>query len=181
MKKLLFFLPVAILLFSVSSCKKIVEQFFSPIDVNMPSFQLVIPPVPVVSPSEVSLGSYTVYFNLDSAIKANTRGVFGVSTISTIKVRQMNLEVLNADQQNNLANFETAGISLASNSNTSQANVAAFTFADVYAISASSQIDGAELKNYFAGNELSFTLTGKNRRPTQKALTILVKTTLSVK
>ncbi len=181
MKKLMFLLSLALTLVTISSCKKVVDQFFSPIDVNMPSFQLIIPPVPIVAASEVSLASYTIHFNLDSAIKANTRGIFGVSTISSIKVKQMNLELTNADQQNNFANFETARIGLLSNTSPSAADVAAFTFADAYATSASSQSDAAELKGYFTGHELTFNLTGKNRRPTQKALTVVVKTTLSVK
>ncbi len=134
--KNLFLSLATITLIGTSSCKKIdeiKERIFAPIDINLPEFQVAIPAILFVPPNEMSLGSFTSSFNLDSTVKANTGGAFGASAVSTMKVKQMTVTVSNPDQLNNLSNFESARFTFSSNTNTTPAELASFSFPDVYA------------------------------------------------
>lgn len=185
MKKTRIFLALAFIAYLASSCKKLQEikdQIFSPIDVNVPSFQFTVPAIPIVISGEASLGSISSRINLDSTIRANTGGVFGLSSVSSIKVKQMVINITNADAANNLANFESARVSLSSNTNTTQSEIATFSFPDTFSNSSTSaQTNNPDLISYFSGNELNYNLYGRARRITTKPLNFVVSVTLSVK
>lgn len=176
---------VAVVIISTTSCKKILElkeNLFSPIDINLPAFQVSVPVTPIVPPNEVNIGAFTTGFNLDSAIKANTAGVFGVSAISSIRINKMTLTVVNTDEQNNLSNFEAARLAIYSNTVAMPTDIATFSFPDAYTASSTyAPVGSPDLKQYFRGSEITYTLSGKGRRPTSKPLTITVNTSISVK
>ena len=94
------------------SCKKLVAAVFGGTDVNAPEVQVTIPTVFIVPPNEMSLGTYSFHFNLDSIVRANTGGIFGANVVNSIKVKQVVVNITNADQVNNLANFESARVTL---------------------------------------------------------------------
>lgn len=183
MKKILPTFVIAIgLVIGFGACNKVREALFPAIDVNLPAFQFSVPAIPVVLNNEAILGSFTVPFNLDSIVRANTGGAFGAGAVATVKVKQMVISVLNGDQNNNLANFESVRFTLASNTKTNAAELISITFPDVYAVSTTAtQNNSPELKDYLTGTQLSYTLYGKARRTTSKALTFNIAITLSAK
>jgi hypothetical protein len=183
MKKLLITVSVAlILIINVTSCKKIIEQVFPGLDVKVPEIQLTIPAIPFVPPNEISLGSYTAYFNLDSTIKANTGNVFGVGVVSSIKVKEVFVSLANADDLNNLSNFESARVTLSSNSRRDPTNVTTLNFPTSNTSSATfPQSDSPELLDYLKGTEITYNVYGKARRATLKPLNMTVSVTVRVK
>lgn len=175
MKKLFISTCVLLtLLFAFSSCKKI-AALFGGTDVNAPQINVTIPAVFFVTSNELSLGSYSFYFNLDSAVRANTGGVFGQNAVNSIKIKQVNINVTNADQVNNLANFEKIRITLQSNSNTTPVELFAITFPDVYASTYSfSPTNNPELLSYLKGSTITYNIYGNMRRITTKPLDVSV-------
>lgn len=164
------------------SCNKIKEAIFPSIDVELPAFQFTIPAIPLVLSNEASLGSFNVKFNLDSIIRANTAGAFGAGAVSTVKVTKMVITVSNGDAANNLANFESARFTFASNTKTTPVEIATFSFPDAFSTSYTAEpVNSPELKEYLSGTQLTYTLYGKARRTTSKPLNFNVAITLSAK
>ena len=171
----------AIVLLAAISCKKLVSELFQGMDVNVPAVQVTIPTVIAVTPNEVSLGSFSLHFNLDSIIKANTAGVFGVNSVSSIKVKQISITINNADPLNNLSNFETARITLQSNSDSNPAELFSITFPDSYASSfTSTTVNSPDLLPYLKSPDITYNIFGKMRRITTKPLNMTVAVTLRV-
>ena len=182
MKKItITFLSAIILLVALSSCKKLVSAIFQGLDVNVPEVQVTIPTVIAVTPNEIALGSFSFHFNLDSIIKANTAGVFGVNTVSSIKVKQINISITNADQLNNLANFESARITLQSNIDSNPAELFSVSFPDSYAsLFTATPANSPDLLPYLKGSDVTYNIYGKMRRITTKPLNMVVAITLRV-
>lgn len=180
MKKILFALfAVLIIIGGLSSCKKLAAAIFGGTNVVVPDVQVTIPAIVVVSPSELGLGSYSYYFNLDSAVRANTAGIFGAKAVSSIKIKQMTITITNADQLNNLSNFESARVTLQSDVNNTPVEIFSKTFADTYAESVTSTpTNNPELLSYLKGSQIVYNMFGKNRRITTKTLNITVSVIL---
>ena len=180
MKKLFIPVTAIIILFAgVSSCKKIVSTFFNGTDVTIPPVSVTVQTILAVSATEQSFGSYSQQINLDSIVRANTAGVFGANAVSTIKIKQVTISLSNADALNNLSNFESARVTLNSNSNPATADLFTVTFPDqntttfTFAPSTST-----ELLPYLKGNSITYTVYGKNRRITSKPLQMQVSVIL---
>ena len=180
MKKLFLSFSVAsILVFSMSSCEKVKDKVF-------PSFETsggtVLIEVPVVTntTTEQEIDATTMSLNIDSTIKANTDGKFSISNANSIKVRDITLTVLNGDEQNNISNFETAKLSISSNSNTTPAVIASANLADVNQPAVINGND-TEIKTYLQGSQITYKVSGKARRATTKELQLAVAVVLSVK
>lgn len=174
MKKILLTLSVLIILLAgFTACKKIIAAIFKGIDVSVPALQFTIPAIIGVAPGEIPLGSYPYKFNLDSIVRANTGGAFGAGAVSSIKIKQVFLDVTNADALNNLANFETARITIQSNTNNNPVEFFSVTFPDTFAASyTSSTPSNVELISYLRGTDIVYNIYGKNRRTTSKSLNI---------
>ena len=162
MKKIVILFIVTFIFFAaLPSCKKLIKAVFGGTDVNVPAFQVSIPAIPIVLSNEISVGSYSFYFNLDSSVRANSAGVFGASDVNSIKVKQVNISITNADQQNNLANFESARVTLQSNTNNNPAELLAIAFPDS---TASTYIyiptNSPELLSYLKGSTVANILGG---------------------
>jgi len=172
---------VTLMVASFSGCKKIIEKIFQGIDADVPAVAVTIPPIPVVFPFEVPLGSFPQQFNLDSTVKANTAGAFGADDVTSIKIKQIVFDLLNADSSNNISNFESARVTLSSNVNTDTVTIASITFPDIYASSYTyTPQNSPELKPYLNGSEMYFNVFGKIRKVTTKALNMSIKVTLRV-
>ncbi len=183
MKKLFVFATaVALIVIGTTSCNKVRDALFPGVDVKLPAFQFSVPAIPVVINSEASLGSFTLNFNLDSIIRANTNGVFGAGAVASVMVKEIAISVPNADQQNNLANFESVRLTLTSNAITSAAEIISINFPDTSTASyTATPTNNAELKEYIKDTQLTFSLYGKNRRVTTKSLTFNIMVTLTAK
>lgn len=182
MKKVLISVSLLIFVIAGMSCNKIKDAIFPSIDVNLPAFQIRVPAIPIVLSSEASLGSFTINFNLDSIIRANTAGAFGAGAVSTIKVKKMVISVSNGDAANNLANFESARFTFSSNTKTTPAELVSITLTDTFTTSYTAEpTSSPELKEYLTGTQLTYSLFGKARRTTSKPLNFSVAITLSAK
>jgi hypothetical protein len=182
MKKLLVPGVIAcLLLIQISSCKKIIETVFQGMDVNVPEVQITIPSVIAVTPNEIALGSFSYQLNLDSIIKANTAGVFGINAVSSVKVKQVTINLSNADQLNNLSNFESFRMTVQSNANSSPSELFTANFTDTYASSITiTPVNSPDLLTYLKGSEISYNMYGKMRRITAKPLNMTIAVTLRV-
>ncbi|WP_207496481.1 hypothetical protein [Aridibaculum aurantiacum] len=182
MKKLI--IPFAVLLTLVtlmSSCKKVVTAVFPGVDVQVPQVVITVPPLIMVPPNEVSLGTYSTSFNLDSIVRANTAGVFNANDISSVRVKTITVAVQNSDNLNNLSNFEYARLTISSSSNSSEANIATINFPDVASSTQTATTDNSpDLRAYLNGNQLSYNVYGKLRKPTTKSLNVAVNITMRI-
>jgi hypothetical protein len=180
-KTIATFFLAAIIITASTSCKKVVTSLFPGIDVRVPDVQITIPPALIVPPSEMSLGSFSASFNLDSIIKASTNNVFNINDIASIKVKQVTVSLQNGDNLNNLANFETARVAITSDTNGSETNIVSMTFPDTQSTSFTTTIaDSPDLKQYLNGRSLNYTVYGKFRRATTKSLNMVVAITVRV-
>jgi hypothetical protein len=189
MKKIILPVLLTIMIAGLSvSCKKIISKVFNGFDADVPQVVVTIPYVPLppgtpVPATELSLGSLTQSFNLDSTIKANTAGAFGAGDVSSIKIKKMVFTLLDPDENNNLSNFESARLTFASNTSTEPLPIASFTFPDTYSATQTFNADQntPELKSYLTGSQLTYNVYGKIRRYTTKPLKLAVMVTLTVR
>ena len=180
MKKILSLLSAAVILLQFTSCKKTAGNVFTGIDLTIPDVQVTLPIIVSVSTTEISLGTYSIHYNLDTAIQYYTGSTFNISSVTSVKVKQAILTMQNTDPLNNLSNFESMRIALQSNVNTTPTDILLFTFPDVYASSYTSSAGTTELLPYVKGSDLMFTVYGKMRRVTSKSLTIILSITFHV-
>ena len=189
MKKVIVFaLFAAVIAGTLGSCKKVVSNLFKGFDAEIPEIVVTIPkpPLPPGIPppaEEISIGAFTQSFNLDSIIKANTAGAFGAGDVKSVKIKKMVFAIKNADADNNLANFQSARFEISSNSNTTPAPLASFTFPDAFADSKTYDApeNAPELKSYLTGTQLTYYSYAKIRRYTTKAITLSIKVTITAK
>ena len=163
---------------ALASCDKIKDAIF-------PSFETTIGEVTVVVPiitntaSETEMGRISVNFNIDSVIKKYTANQFSISNATSIKVQNTTVHLVNGDAINNLSSFETIKLSVASDAVPTPAVIAqeAIT-SDANPI----VINGNDtnLKEYLKGGRVTYTLSGKAKRPTTKPLQLSVTVALKV-
>jgi hypothetical protein len=165
--------------FGLTSCDKIKDDLF-------PAFEAQIGEVAVTIPITVmgaeSTASGTVPFNLDSTIKAYTENAFSISHLNSVKIKDLNVAIINGDNLNDVSNFETVTLKLASNTNTTPAVIVSAPIPNTPATDIN--IDAAnspDLKEYLVGDRLTYTLTGKARKATTKPLQARLSVTLTVK
>lgn len=180
-KKYVSVIAAVIILVGLFSCKKIIRKIFQGIDADVPAFTVEIPPIPFVLPTEMSIGTLQQHFNLDSTVRANTDGVYGASDISSVKVKQIVFNLPDADTGNNIANFESARLTLSSNTKTDTVTIASINFPDTFATSYTyTPVNSPELKPYLSGTTLYYNAFGKLRRATTKTLKLSMQVTLRV-
>lgn len=165
----------------LSSCKKIIRNIFQGIDADVPEFSVTLPPIPLAPPFEIPFPRLSQSFNLDSAVRSNTGGVYGANDVSSVKVKQIVFALSNADSLNNLSNFESVRVTFASDTNTDTVTVASLTFPETYAAATTyTPVNSPELKPYLTGSTLYYYVYGKIRRITTKQLPLSIKVTLRV-
>jgi hypothetical protein len=145
------------------------------LDYNLPmqtgSIEVVIPPTPDTT-NVKDLGSGANYFNVDSFIRANTKNLLGISNIQSVRLTSVKLALKNATTANNFANLYTYYASFYTNSNTTPYKVAPTEVnKDEFSVSKDVPVDpNAELKGYLNGNQFTYSVGGKLRRPTTDTL-----------
>jgi hypothetical protein len=173
MKKLLY--PFCLLAFL--SCNKVKTALFPDFDLGLAEVELSIPVISSTS-AETEMGQETISMNLDSAIRANTRDEFNLSHVNSIKVKKVEFQLTNADEDNNLANFEYAKVYIAADGNPVIAG--SYNIPDIYAESVSVEAESADLKSLLSKNQFTYSVTGKARRTTSKVLDARLKIILRV-
>lgn len=171
----------AVAIASIQSCKKVIDAIFNGVNVKAPEVRIPLPAIPLICPGECPGITSTTKFNLDSTIKANTAGLFGAKDVKSIKIKEIKIDLPEADANNNLSNFQTARVTLQSDNNPNSVEIVNFTFEDVYATSKTVTVtNNIELLPYLKGSELSYTMYGRMRRITTKPLTFVTVVTLRV-
>ena len=167
MKKLSLLSIIVVSLFS--SCKKVLDAYFDPIETPI-SFPLGIPEI-TDSTTEVMLSNNALYLNLDSIIKTGTKRVFDINTIQSVTIKDIALTLTNPDSANNLANFDTVRMALNTSVNTTPVTIGTVAIPATYTpainIPVSKDVD---LRNYLSDTTVVFTLYGKVRHATTRAL-----------
>lgn len=129
-----------------------------------------IPEIPVAGP-EATISNIAIPFNMDSVIRANTGGSFGLSDVGIVNMDDVTMYMQNPDTPVNMANFETVRLSLTTNTLTQPVLVEYRPVPDVYAASLVFPIDKTkDLRPYASGSTLFVALSSKLRRPTNRTL-----------
>ena len=180
MKKIIILFCISVLIISSSSsCKKLIAAVFGGTNVDVPAFQLTIPAIPVVLSNEISIGSYSFYFNLDSTVRANTAGAFGANSVNSIKLKKVIFSLTNTDSLNNLANFVSARVTLQSNINSTPVQLFKIDFPDSTASTYTyNPTTSPELVSYLKGTTITYNTYGQMRRITTKPLNLVVTVTV---
>jgi hypothetical protein len=157
-------------LMPLNSCEKLKDELFKAFSANSGSVNFSIPIITDVT-RQVKAGEVVQQYNIDSIIKAETNGTFGIDDIDRIIVEEVKVKVNNPDNDNNLANFEDGMVTLSSSMNPTPLTLATGPIADVYADEkVLPAVSGTDIKGYLKSNMLTYTYNAKLRRPTTKAL-----------
>ncbi len=176
-----YFVIILVVASGFTACKKIIDAIFNGVDVKAPEIRIEIPAIPFVCPGECPGISNSTKFNLDSSIRANTGGVFGAKDVRSIKIKEVQLTIPQANASNNLGNFQSARVVLYSDVVSTPVEIVNFTFDDVFAATKTLPVENSvELLPYLKGSELFYTMYGKLRRPTSIPLTFVTLVTLRV-
>jgi len=179
MKKQLILIMFLAVVLCTSSCKKIVSAFYKGDDFTLPKYTLTIPIIPLAdSTKEYSSGSFTTEFNVDSAVRARSGGVFGINAVEYVRINRVVLSVRNADAINNLSAIKSLRVAITSDSKGSPINMMQVNIPANAGSSYTDDTDGPNIVSYLHGNEFYSTGYGTVRRPTTKALTLDMVVTL---
>ena len=163
------------------SCKKLISKLFPSFDTTVSNIEIAVPPIPFSNISG-SVGLQTIYYNLDSTIKANTGGVFGASDVTSITLKSIIITLQNGDPGNNFANFESLGVDLSSNSNGTPVTIATATIPDATSYNLSMDVSSnTNILSYFQGNQITYDVFGRVRRATFHELVGLATITVTIK
>ncbi|MDQ3845127.1 MAG: hypothetical protein M3342_14115 [Bacteroidota bacterium] len=172
-----------VVLFSITAlpdCRKIAEKVFSGFDLTLTDVPTIIPPIPV-SYYPVSLGS-TWAFNLDSIVKAETRGAFRGKDLTSVRVKQASLRLQNADSTTNLSSFYSVSIHLYSDNNTTPVTIVEANVPDTATRTLNFDTSNSpELLPYLQGSRITYVVTAVTRRPTLHALLVYTDMILAIK
>ncbi len=181
MKKFSVTLGVAVMVLLSVSCTKTLLSLFPGFDVKVPDMQVTIPAIPIVPADEVELGSFSMHFNLDSTIKSNTSNVFSISSVSSMKISQVQVTLSNGNVLNNLSNFESVRILISSSYNATETELVNLSFPTTESYTyTSSPTNAPDILGYYYGTEIRYRLFGKLRKPTTTSLNLTMGVTLRV-
>ena len=181
MKKFSITLSVAVLVLLSVSCTKTILSLFPGFDIKVPDMQVTIPAIPVVPTQEVDLGSFSMHFNLDSTIKANTGNVFSIGSVGSMKISQVLVTLANGNTLNNLSNFESVRILISSSYNATETEMVNLNFPTTEAYTyTSSPTNAPDILSYYYGTEIRYRILGKLRKPTTTSLNLTMGVTVRV-
>lgn len=151
-----------------SSCEKIKEKLFESFTAKGADIQFTIP---VVTTTETTIGTSNVNFNIDSIIKANTGGVFGVDVLKQVNPEEVTLNLLDPTDANNLANFENLKVQVTTSSNGSPIVIASMANPDTYASTVNLTVDNSkQLIDILKSSSVRYDVIGKARRVTTQPI-----------
>jgi hypothetical protein len=176
-KNLITISALFIIVIIFSGCKKIAAKIFGGFDTSV-DYQISVPIIPVVSPFQLPVGQYLYKFNLDSVVKSQTAGIYNANDVTSIKAKKFDITITDADQLNNISNFQSVRVTIHSNTNNTPAELFSVTFTDTYAAAFSTPGNDTELLSYLKGSDIIYTMYAKNRRITTKPLTILLSVSI---
>ena len=156
---------------SFHSCDKIKEALLQAFTADGATFTFSVLPVNTTD-TMLSIGVETIYFDLDSTVKAVTNSAFSLNDVSSVNPNEISLKILNPDSANNFANFQSGSLSFYSNNNTIPYDFN-YVNANQYVDSINIPLDTTvNLKSYMMGNTFNYTLKGKLRKPITTTLNV---------
>jgi hypothetical protein len=171
MRKTYLFLTLmsVVVTIAFSSCEKIKEKLFEAFTAKGADVQFTIPVI--ATTNEVTIGTSSVNFNVDSTIKANTGGAFGVGILDQVNPEEVTLSLLNADQLNNLANFESFKVQVTTSNNSNPIVIASMSNPDTFGTTVNLTVDNTkQLLDLLKASSVRYDVIGKARRITTKQL-----------
>lgn len=176
MKRLIVISTVILFSLVLASCHKIESALFKPFESPL-SFEVTIPVITNTT-SEVSMGQSIVQYNLDSVIKKNTGNAFGADIVGNMYIKDIGLQLLESDGDNNLNNFDFVKLSVSAGGSTP----VLFGPYNITPGSVSSAIflvaNSPNIKPFFNGTAVTFNLSGKANSVTTRTMRAKISATL---
>lgn len=175
-KRSVLFYGIITLAILAFSCKKIISLVFPGKDVSLPALKINVPAIPLAdSTKEFQAGSFTTYINVDSIIKANTNGAFGIGSVNSVKVKKVTLSAQNADATNNLSAFKSFRITISSNTNTNTMDMVSINIpASAVNTYSETPSNSPNITSYLGGSSINNTVYGTVRKATTKTLNLTI-------
>lgn len=168
MRKTVFFSVIVLSISLLASCDKIEKLLFQPFESPL-NFDV---PIDVVNntTAETIFGGTTVSYNLNEAIKAETDGKLDGSVVNAMYLKEVAIDLSNADAENNLGNFEYISLAVSSG-NATPVVFGTFAITSTSTNSATFTIPNSpNIKQFFTGSNVKFELRGKAHTATTKVL-----------
>jgi hypothetical protein len=122
----------------------------------------------------------TIFFNLDSTVKAHQSLTSTNKNASSVKVKSISLRLLNSDSSNNFSNIEYCFISFSIPNKTQAVIIAEKNISITSDSTVEMQGNGVELINYVKNGEVKVTVDGKARNSTSKELQLAMDFVLRI-
>jgi len=159
-------------IFAISSCSKIKEATQRDISISPEGVDFIIPIVNTTTEGSAMGTVGPIAMNLDAMIKEKA-SQFGVSNIKNIRITGIKIVLKDADEKSHVGNLEKITAKVKANgqeevivASANQPNSEAVVNELIIPITNG----GVELKNYLTSSSLTYQLTGKARRVTEKPL-----------
>ena len=159
---------LALLAVGFSACDKLKDELFKAFTANGGSVDFT---VAIISNTGVKtdMGTAVNQYNIDSIIKAETGGTFGLNDIKSITIEEAKVKINNPDASNNWANCEEGWVTFATDTKPTPVTVATGILPDTYSEEITlPSVAGINIKDYLSGKMLTYVIQGKMRRATTK-------------
>lgn len=176
MKKRIGIFAAASIALCMTACEKVEKALFKPFESPL-NFEVTIPVISSTT-AEQNMGQTQVRYNLDSVIKKNTENVFGADIVGAMYINQIGIQLLDNSAGNNLSNFDYVKLSVSTGGGTPAVlgpyNVPAGSTSNAsFTVSNSPNI-----KPFFSGSTVTFTMNGKANKATTQALRARISATI---
>ncbi len=161
--KIAFAITIMSIMLTVVSCSKIGNLLTFRVGMQTKSFDFTIP---ITTDTAVAIGPVATTFNVDSFIRANTAGQMGSANIKSVKLSSVVLTLNNANAANNFQNFEFVDLAFSSNTNGTPYTMSIANNPDSYSSTLSLPVDTTRDLSSYLGNEFTYTVRGRLRKPT---------------
>ena len=155
-----------------SSIKDIAKDMFNSFNTDPVTVTFRIPILANPNTGFIQLDSTRVDLNMDQVIKDATDGVAGIDDADKIFIHSISLQLNNADNANNWANFTKVGSAMTSNTASTPIDMGSKeNMPDTYSTELTLDVQqSVQMKDYLKGNTIYYVLYGDNRRATTKEL-----------
>lgn len=176
MKKVITLSALLLSVVFLNSCDKAAKLLFQPFESPL-NFNVEIPAISTTT-ADTAMGSTVVNFNLDEEVKAQTDGKVDGSAVGAMYLNEVSINLQNADQENDLRNFEYVRLKVQSGSAT-PVEFGPFQIPSDAINSASFVVSNSpDIKPFFNGSNVTFSLSGKAKTATTKALNAQIGATI---
>jgi hypothetical protein len=163
----------------IQSCTKVAKGLRFTLAMQTGSVALTIPATPLTT-GTATFGPATNSYNVDSFIKAQTGTLLGEQNITSVKLTSCVLIINNPDVDNNLANFQSASAEFSSNTNSNPYTIDVPSIPSTYGTALNMPVDTTVDLSTYLGNQFNYSVSGKMRKATTKALNCTLQFTFNL-